>query len=711
MENIELYTSDIPLRYELAIERIREIPSETGVVPGDFASFFKSVANWIILLDNERIFIRDGGYETADLGELKLRNHALYEDILPGNYEHSFWNPTYAVKKLGKEHGQILSALAYEVRSMIPFVFTAEYERAQIRMELFLECYTAYCTAHREYEEALSDRRREIQTELSDLPEAFRIRRNIRMYLSDYAEEEAGFEIQSRLFETKGLLADIATSANLEDIRYLYRTGEFISENEVRTAEHLNRLPEDTIRKIADTYSEGYRIGFEVTGKDITCKKFVGVVYRAGFERIVRYASVNFRRIGMECVYPRQILTLFRNIGSFGAEFSGGQPNAQYFHDHKEDCALVYDDELRNRKLEALAYCYREFHDSTTLYAGPAVIETFGEAPFSPENKEDIPKYSKGQQKLLSSYRMKAADMYNDAVIGSQRSFTIIAFPIPEIADTDEMYRKIFDETVRINTLDYVLYRSIQSTIIETLNRAEYVHIVGCGRNNTDLKVMLQKMTDPEKQTVYENCVADVNIPVGEVFTTPELDGTNGRLFVTQVYLNGLMFKDLFIEFTDGMVSDYGCGNFDDPKEGRRYIEENILFHHDSLPMGECAIGTNTTAYRAASDYGIFDRLPILIAEKTGPHFAVGDTCYSHEEDNRVYNPDGKEIIAKENKFSRKREQDPSSAYFGCHTDITIPYDEIGAYYAHLPGGEDIPVILNGKFVLPGTEELNEPLM
>ena len=42
--------------------------------------------------------------------------------------------------------------------------------------------------------------------------------------------------------------------------------------------------------------------------------------------------------------------------------------------------------------------------------------------------------------------------------------------------------------------------------------------------------------------------------------------------------------------------------------------------------------------------------MPILIAEKMGPHFAVGDTCYSWQEDTPVYNPDGKEIIARDNR-------------------------------------------------------------
>ena len=75
--------------------------------------------------------------------------------------------------------------------------------------------------------------------------------------------------------------------------------------------------------------------------------------------------------------------------------------------------------------------------------------------------------------------------------------------------------------------------------------------------------------------------------------------------------------------------------------------------------MGEFAIGTNTVAYRMAKKYDIFDKLDILIAEKTGPHFAFGDTCYSNSEERRVYNPDGKEIIAKDNEVSILRKEHP----------------------------------------------------
>ena len=106
--------------------------------------------------------------------------------------------------------------------------------------------------------------------------------------------------------------------------------------------------------------------------------------------------------------------------------------------------------------------------------------------------------------------------------------------------------------------------------------------------------------------------------------------------------------------------------------------------------QGHFLCGTGTTAR--------------LIAEKTGPHFAVGDTCYSHCEETEVHNPDGKEIVAKYNECSKEGE------YFQCHTDITIPYEELDSICAITLGGDEILLIKDGKFVLFGTETLNEPL-
>ena len=179
-------------------------------------------------------------------------------------------------------------------------------------------------------------------------------------------------------------------------------------------------------------------------------------------------------------------------------------------------------------------------------------------------------------------------------------------------------------------------------------------------------------------------------------------------MHVTRVFLNELEYKDIWLKFQDGMVVDYGCANFPTEEENRKYIKDNVLFHHETLPLGEFAIGTNTTAYVAARRLGVEARLPVLIGEKMGPHFAVGDTCYSHSEEVRIYNPDGKEIVAKSNAVADLRDTKPLEAYFNCHTDITIPYDELGGLTAVRRDGSRIVIIQDGRFVLPGCEELNK---
>ena len=79
-------------------------------------------------------------------------------------------------------------------------------------------------------------------------------------------------------------------------------------------------------------------------------------------------------------------------------------------------------------------------------------------------------------------------------------------------------------------------------------------------------------------------------------------------------------------------------------------------------------------------------------------------------EDCPVFNPDGREMVARENEISAKRKENPQEAYFGCHTDITIPYSELDPIEAIHPDGTSVKIIAGGRFALPGTEKLNEPL-
>lgn len=677
-------------RFELATGRIREIKNENAVEER-FLSFFIKTADEILMFAENYLFIKEGGLEKASLSELKKKNEELFSDIKPENYNVSYTNPAYAVACLGEEFGPIMASLAAEMRALIGFSYEQDLESMVIRMELFLEVYSSFAFA---YEEGQS------------IPNYGDVKEIGYWFVSDYTEGESEATLLNQIDASRTFAKDIIMNADLSNERYLYYFGEYITDNEIKEAAHLNELPEEKIALMADTYTEGYRIGFEVGNKDISKKKTVNIRYHIGFERVVRKAIENFGKIGLDVTIFRSGASILRGRDVFKVGFFGANANKQFDFDHKEDLALFMDRMFISRRLEGLKEAYEAHKELAAVFGGPAVIEIFGEKDFVPENKKEACKYSESQRKLCVEYASKAGEITNTYIRGDERSFTIIAFPVPDIGDN---YEEIFDEIVKINTLDYSLYQKLQQRLIDALDEAEYVEIFGMGENHTNLHISMHDMKNPDKETNFENCVSDVNIPVGEVFTSPKLSGTTGTLHVSHVFLNAYEFKDLEIVLTDGMVTDFSCKNFKTEEENKKYINDNIMFHHDSLPIGEFAIGTNTTAYVVSEKYGIADKLPILIAEKMGPHFAFGDTCYSHSEDVIVYNPDGKEIVAKENEVSSKRNDSPEEAYFNCHTDVTIPYDELGLLQAVKKDGTIEVIIKDGRFVLEGTEELNKP--
>ena len=674
-------------RHALAVERLRGIVTEE-TVEKEYIPYFQNTVLFLLEVENVRKKVADGIWDKLSLEEMRSLNESLYSDLLGENYENSYANPEYAVKQYG-EMGQLLSMLYAEMRSGIPYAFEGRMDYLTILYELFIEVYNCF------------------ENTEEGVPAVTQIRDIFYWYASDYCDVFFADRIQEQMDPSCSFASDIIEHADLEQDEYLYRFGEYITKNELGTAHRLRNLPQETLQKMADVYTEGYRIGFINTGKDLSKKSVVNIRYSLGFEKVIRIAIENFRKMGLKPVIYRAASSVITKREHHKIGYYGGIANKQYDYDHRQDQALFMDKRYIERKLEVMRTVYEQHKELSSGFAGPAVMEIFGEVPFSPEAKEAAPSYSEEQRELELLYSSRSGQITNEYIKGEERSFTIVAYPVPEIGAE---YTEIFDEVIKINTLDAKLYEQVQQTIIDVLDQGEYVLIKGKGENQTDLHVELHRLKNPEKETIFENCVADVNIPVGEVFTSPVLEGTNGVLNVSSVYLDGLQYQNLKIIFEDGKITDYTCDNFEDAAENRKYIYDNVLKNHETLPIGEFAIGTNTTAYVAARKYGIEDKMPILIAEKTGPHFAVGDTCYSWSEEIRVYNPNGKEIVAKDNSCSLLRKEDVSKAYFNCHTDITIPYEELEEICVVTKEGKHIILLENGRFVLPGTEVLNKPL-
>ena len=671
-------------RLSLCHERIEEIALGSNVVE-PYQEYFSNTATFIQQLFSLSAAVADGTYRAQILSDLQSINQNIYADVLSENYHQSYANPEYANEKLGSKYGPLLCFLYTQIRGMIVFAFEQRQWDFTIMCELFIQVYLEFT---------------------DELPKVASIREIICGDIYDYCDQIMAYRVKEMIDPTLTFATDIIMEANLCNQEYLYWFGEYISENELAVSRFLNTFSEAEIEAMARTYTQGYKMGFENNGIDLSKKSTVNIRYNLGFERIVRAAIRQFAADGLQPVIYRSATHTINKRQHLRIGYSGAIPNKQFDYDHRGDAAIYLNDEFISQKLRALQNGFEEYKQLANEHAGPAVMEVFGEKAFEPINKAAAYSLSEQQQKLQVHYDNNASQIINRYIIGEERSFTIIAYPIPEIGDK---FPEIFSETVRINTLDYTLYQTIQQNIIDILDQGQSVHIKGAGDNQTDLQVQLFKLDNPSTQTIFENCVADVNIPVGEVFTSPVLKGTNGVLHVGRVYLNELAYENLKLTFEDGMITSYNCDNFDDEKENQAFIRENVLHHHETLPMGEFAIGTNTTAYVMAQKYQIADKLPILIAEKMGPHFAVGDTCYSWSEDTSVYNRDGKEIIARDNEVSIKRKSDIKNAYYGCHTDITIPYDELESIYVIKANGENIAIIENGRFVLAGTEELNKP--
>ena len=722
-------------RYELSLNRIKEI-SENPEVDEAFRGYFSFVARFILMINTP--------------SDDKEYNKMLYEDIVGDNYENSYANPKFCSRLwnkmtcsvnestsekprktgisdesdecserkydnknlIGKYNtSQLLCFLYTEIRGLIPYVFEYKYymnrleetetalsykEIITIYLELFIEVYVLFHDAF-------------VISNDIDNKELHEI---LYWFMSDNCDIISPLRVRSQIDPSLDFATSIINNSELSgeefNPNYLYKYGEYVTDNEIKIAKFLADMSQSDIDKMASTFTEGYRIGFVKAGKPLHKKSTVNIRYNIGFERVVKAATTNFNKMGLKpVIYRAGSLSLTGN-GVNKVGFTGATANKQYDYDHKEDVAVYLDKEFVNRKADVIKNAYEGMKELAAGFAGPAVMEVFGEEPFEPEAKKECIIPDVVGRKFQVDISDRLSQIVNEYIKGEERSFTIISYPIPEIGDK---FSEIFSKTVELNTLDYKRYETMQQLIIDALDTADTVRIEGKGTNRTRLIVKTQKITDATKQTGFENCVADVNIPVGEVFTSPVLKGTNGILNVSECYLFGLNYIDLTFEFKDGMVCDYSCKNFESEEENRNYIRENILHNHETLPIGEFAIGTNTTAYRMARDYNIEQKLPILIGEKTGPHFALGDTCYSHEEDVKVYNPDGKEIICRDNEVTAKfRKSNPSKAYFNCHTDITIPYDELAGIYVVREDGSEIAIIEDGLFVLDGVEELNEPL-
>ncbi|HNX02795.1 MAG: aminopeptidase [Candidatus Cloacimonas sp.] len=632
------------------------------------AAFFQELQKICLQSEEFATFLEDDPQlKTIPLEHLSSWHNEYYAAL--ANYDNCLGNPDYAVKQYGEEKGRFIASVYYQFMNMFALQANRNYLQLEENLRLFYALYNKAVNGIIEVKDWIQDYRK--------------------LFLENY-KTKLYYKFYQNFYPEANINYDLILNSNLKDLRYLYRYGMFISDASIKMAQFLNSYPEQELMDIARYIVQCWIDGFTRGQKDYRQKKTAAIIVPCGMELLGRLVYNELEKIGIK--------------GQFNVPYKIYQ-NKQFSYDHRFDNALILDTDFADMAIEVYAEVVMELQEELKNDAGPVYIELFGETPFSPIVKNSVLTLSKEQQDLSRKMISRNTRTYYQYYKRDQASFCIIAFPSPEIG---EQFPEIFAATLKINLLDSMHYAEIQQKIIDVLDKADYVNVKGKPGNDTDINVQLHTLQNPDKETNFENCVADVNIPVGEVFTSPVLKGTNGTLHVADIYLNSLRYFNLKIHFADGWVKDYSCTNFADPEEGEKYIYENLLLPHKSLPIGEFAIGTNTLAYQMAKKYDILALLPILIIEKMGPHFAIGDTCYSNEEDSPHPSfVNGKEMIAVDNEKSITRKEDPVNAYLQKHIDITLPYEMLASITAVTKEGEKFDIIRDGRFVVPGTEELN----
>ena len=80
------------------------------------------------------------------------------------------------------------------------------------------------------------------------------MKESVYWYVSDYSDDLMEYRVRELLDPELDFATKIIMESDLTDVRYLYRFGEYVTDNEIKTAEYLNSLSEEEIQKMADAY-------------------------------------------------------------------------------------------------------------------------------------------------------------------------------------------------------------------------------------------------------------------------------------------------------------------------------------------------------------------------------------------------------------------------------------------------------------------------
>ncbi len=186
------------------------------------------------------------------------------------------------------------------------------------------------------------------------------------------------------------------------------------------------------------------------------------------------------------------------------------------------------------------------------------------------------------------------ADEYGHPVHTRERvnntRWCVMRYPSPAFAMNAKMPTHLFaDYYYNACLLDYSLLDERMKPLHELLAAGKELHLVGEG---TDIRFSIEGQN-------WIPCAGDLNIPDGEIFSSPILESVNGTItYVPSVY-DGKPFEFVKLVVKDGVVTDFDSSN-------QPALEAILSTDEGARRFGEFSFGTNPYIDRPMYDI-LFD--------------------------------------------------------------------------------------------------------
>jgi len=162
----------------------------------------------------------------------------------------------------------------------------------------------------------------------------------------------------------------------------------------------------------------------------------------------------------------------------------------------------------------------------------------------------------------------------------------VLPYPTPAMAQESEMGMREHEDftygACHVDEPDPIHFwqrvSREQAKVVEQLDKLEELRIVG---DDTDLKMCI-------KDRPWSNCDGRMNLPDGEICTSPVESSVQGKIrFTYPGIFQGKEIEDISLTFRDGKVVEYSAAKGEDLVRAVLSIDEGASM------VGEIGIGTN----------------------------------------------------------------------------------------------------------------------